>query len=101
MQLGRAAQRMAELGNITRLSIIRLLVKSGPSGLRVGEIQEILEIPASTLSHHLSRLINVGLIEQQRKSNVLYCMPQIPVVKELAEYLLSECCSGDTNIKNL
>lgn len=101
MQLEDAAKKMAELGNSTRLSIFRLLVKSAQTGLRVGEIQQLLDIPGSTLSHHISRLVNVGLVEQRRESNVLYCIPVIDAVKELSEYLLSECCSGDISISRL
>lgn len=101
MQLGDAAKKMAELGNTTRLSIFRLLVKSGPAGLRVGEVQKVLDIPGSTLSHHISRMVNVGLVEQKRESNVLYCTPRIEAVRELTDYLLSECCSGDMSINRL
>lgn len=93
MELESAAKRCAELGNVTRLSIFRLLVKAGPKGLPVGEIQKELDIPGSTLSHHIQRLVQVGLIHQRRESRVLHCEPQFDAVRELAEYLLSECCS--------
>lgn len=93
MQLDDAAKRCAELGNSTRLSIFRLLVKSGDAGLPVGEIQKALNIPGSTLSHHIQRLVQVGLVHQRRESRVLYCEPQFDAVRELADYLVSECCS--------
>lgn len=88
------AKRMAELGNITRLSVFRLLVKAGPEGLPVGVIQKELDIPGSTLSHHISRLVNAGLVEQRRESRTLYCLPVFQAVQETADYLMSECCTG-------
>lgn len=93
MDLEHAAGRCAELGNITRLSIFRLLVKAGKDGLPVGKIQSSLGIPGSTLTHHLQRLVRVGLVKQRRQSRVLHCEPQMEAIRELAEYLLSECCT--------
>ena len=93
MDLEHAAGRCAELGNITRLSIFRLLVKAGKKGLPVGKIQSTLGIPGSTLTHHIQRLVRVGLVKQRRQSRILHCEPQMTAIRELAEYLLSECCS--------
>lgn len=93
MKLERAAGRCAELGNTTRLSIFRLLVRAGKKGLPVGVIQKHLAIPGSTLNHHLKRLVQVGLINQRRQGRTIHCEPQMDAVQELAEYLLSECCS--------
>ncbi len=93
MDLEIAAARCAEIGNVTRLSILRLLVKAGHGGLSVGEIQRHLGIPGSTLSHHIQRLVQVGLISQRRDSRTLYCEPHYREIRELAEFLLAECCS--------
>lgn len=89
------AKRLAELGNLTRLQIFRYLVKAGHSGAAVGEIQAELKIPNSTLSHHISRLVNVGLIKQQRDGRVLYCFPQYKVLNETIEFLREECCINE------
>jgi len=89
-----AAKRLAELGHNTRLSIFRYLVKVGSSGAPVGEIQAKLDVPGSTLSHHINRLVSVGLIRQVRDSRTLYCVPQFDVLRELIEFLLAECCTG-------
>jgi len=98
MKQDHAAKRCAELGNTTRLSIFRLLVKAGKNGLPVGEIQKNLQIPGSTLTHHIQRLVQVGLINQRRESRTLYCEPQMDAIRELAEFLLSECCSLQTDL---
>jgi len=89
-----AAKRLAELGHNTRLSIFRYLVKVGSNGAPVGEIQAKLDVPGSTLSHHINRLVSVGLIRQVRDSRTLYCVPQFDVLRELIEFLLAECCTG-------
>ncbi len=95
-----AANKLAELGNTTRLAIFRYLVKAGHEGVPVGHIQKELGVPWSTLSHHISRLVRVGLIEQQRESNVLHCQPQYEALTELIEFLQSECCIGVEEPKN-
>ncbi len=88
-----AAKRLAELGHNTRLSIFRYLVKVGDEGAPVGQIQNKLGIPGSTLSHHINRLVSVGLIRQVRESRTLYCVPQFEVLRELIDFLLAECCT--------
>jgi len=93
MENENAAKKLAELGHITRLSIFKYLVKVGDQGAPVGRIQKELDIPGSTLSHHISRLVSVGLIKQVRESRTLYCIPQFDVLDELVEFLKSECCT--------
>ncbi len=95
MKIESAAKRLAELGHVTRLSIFRYLVKVGDHGAPVGEIQQALGIPGSTLSHHIGRLVSVGLIRQVRDSRTLYCVPQFEALDELVEYLRSECCTQE------
>lgn len=65
MELKIAAMVLKELGHTTRLDIYKTLVKAGRQGLPVGELQQHLAIPASTLSHHLSSLISVSLVRQK------------------------------------
>jgi DNA-binding transcriptional ArsR family regulator len=92
MELEEAADRLEALGNATRLSIYRLLVRAGADGLAVGVIQRRLDIPASTLSHHLRRLIEVGLVRQERQGATLLCQASYPAMDDLVEYLTAECC---------
>ena len=89
-----AARMLAELGNTTRLEIFRLLVRAGPDGLPVGEIQEHLGIPASTLSHHLSHLVNAGLVHQRRDGRILRCTPNYALIGQVVEFLTEQCCAG-------
>ena len=82
-----AAKILSELGNTTRLAIFRHLVKVGSEGVPVGQIQKALGIPGSTLSHHISRLVSVGLVKQRRESRTLYCIPQFDALNELMAFL--------------
>lgn len=93
MNSKKAAAQLAELGYITRLEIYRLLVKSGEKGLPVSIIQETLDVPGSTLSHHITRLMRVGLIKQEREGRVLRCHAQYNQLEKLIGFLLEECCS--------
>ena len=94
MNLNQAARCLETLGNPTRLEIVRLLVRAGPEGLAVGEIQEHLGVPGSTLSHHLSHLVNNGVVRQEREGRVLRCRPDFTVIEALTGFLLAECCRG-------
>ncbi len=89
-----AAQRLSELGHDTRLSIFRLAVRSGNQGLPVGQIQTELGVTASTLTHHLHRLVAAGLIEQQRDGRILNCVAKLKALREVMEFLNSECCAN-------
>jgi len=95
MQIEIAAKRLAELGHTTRLEIFRFLVKGGHQGVPVGEIQEALGVPGSTLSHHLNRLISVGLVVQRREGRTLYCVPQYAELDALIGFLKEECCVNE------
>lgn len=87
-----ASDRLAELGHSTRLCIFRQLVRAKDKGLPVGQLQETLEIPASTLSHHISRMVKVGLITQTRKGSTLICTFDEEIRDCLISYLQAECC---------
>lgn len=94
MELHQAARTLEKLGNPTRLEIFRLLVRAGPGGLAVGALQDHLGIPASTLSHHLAQLVNVGLVRQEREGRVLHCTPNFTLMSDLVDFLMDECCRG-------
>ncbi len=95
MKVEHAAKALKELGHPTRLTLFKLLVKAGYDGLPVGDIQEDLGIPNSTLSHHISKLITVGLIKQKREGRTLFCIPQYKNLSKLIVFLQDECCLGD------
>ena len=90
-----AASLLSQLGNITRLKIVRELVRAGDAGKPVGEIRSVLDIPNSTLSHHLSHLRNVGLIRQEREGTVLRCFVNYDHIDGIVSFLTEECCAAD------
>ena len=96
MKLEQAASQLEALGNPTRLNIYRILVRAGEEGLPVGSIQERLGIPASTLSHHCKRLIETGLVSQERQATTLICRAEYPSMQALIGYLADECCADGT-----
>jgi DNA-binding transcriptional ArsR family regulator len=94
-----AAMCLAELGNTHRLLIFRYLVKAGHDGASVGDVQRQLGIPGSTLSHHLSRMANAGLIKQVKHSRVITCLPNFELLEALTGFLKEECCVGHESEK--
>src|SRR5688500_18969688 len=93
MNLEHAAKQLEALGNPTRLEVYRTLVRAGDAGLPVGRLQERIGIAASTLSHHLHRLILTGLVTQERQSTTLICRANYPVMRDLLGFLTEECCA--------
>lgn len=92
MKLEEAAYQLEALGNPTRLQLYRTLVRAGDDGLAVGRLQEKLDIAASTLSHHLKRLVETGLVTQERQATSLICRANYPGMNDLIGYLADECC---------
>ena len=89
-----AARCLEKLGNPTRLKIFRLLVRAGEEGMAVGEIQDHLGVPGSTLSHHLAHLVNAGLVHQEREGRVLRCRPDFRLMDQVIGFLTEQCCAG-------
>jgi len=95
MKLEQAAKQLEALGNPTRLNLYRMLVRAGDAGRSVGTLQESLGIAASTLSHHLHRLILTGLVTQERQATTLICRANYPVMNSLIGFLADECCADE------
>lgn len=88
-----AARCLAELGHPHRLQIFNLLVKAGEAGCKVGDVQEALALPKSTLSHHLAELVAVGLVTQTREGRVLRCRIDATRARVVRQFI-NECCEG-------
>lgn len=93
MKLETAARQLEALGNPTRLRIYRTLVRAGHTGLAVGQVQDRVGLPASTLSHHLKRLVDQGLVRQERAGTSLICHAEYPAMTALIGFLADECCA--------
>jgi DNA-binding transcriptional ArsR family regulator len=90
------SRALAALGHDARLSIFRLLVQAGEDGLRVGEIGAHLGLAPSTLAHHLSMLVDAGLVRQERRGREVVNGVDFPAMHRLVGFLTSECCVGVT-----
>ena len=91
MNIEEAARQLEALGNPTRLRLYRVLVRAGHGGLPVNQVQERLGIPASTLSHHLQRLVQNGLVSQERQATTLICRAVYPAERALSETRWVRC----------
>lgn len=89
----RFADMLSAMGTETRLRIMRLLLSADPDGLVVGEMQEELAVPASTLSHHLDKLKHHGLVKVQREGTFLRYSADTNALRDLLGFLYTECCS--------
>ena len=93
------ADMFSAMGTEARLRIMQLLLSAHPDGLVVGEIQEELEIPNSTLSHHLDKLKNEDLVQVSRESTFLRYTVNIEALQELLGFLYAECCTRNRAIR--
>lgn len=102
----RSMERVAEyadmfsaMGTEPRLRIMQLLLTAHPEGLVVGEIQDELEIPSSTLSHHLDKLRTEDLVEVKREGTFLRYTANTAALQELLQFLYAECCTRSKAVK--
>ena len=102
----RSAERVAKyadmfsaMGTESRLRIMQLLLSAHPGGLVVGELQEELEIPNSTLSHHLDKLKAEDLVNVRRESTFLHYTANTGALQELLQFLYAECCTRNKAVK--
>ena len=87
-----ASTGFAAVGSAPRLQVLLLLVRSGPDGMTVGDIQMRTGIPASTLSHHLKVLTEGGVITQEKKGTTVWTYAEFDQLEALANFLMAECC---------
>lgn len=98
MEESKTVDALQALGHATRLQAFRALVVAGPNGLPAGTLAAETGVPASTLSSHLSRLENAGLIHSQRRSRQIFYAVQIEAVRRLLGYLIEDCCQGQPEL---
>lgn len=89
-----AMRAFVALGQETRLNIFRLVVQRGAEGLVPSRIQELLGIPATTLSFHLRELLAAGLLVVERQSRNLIYRANDKLTNELLGFLVGNCCGG-------
>jgi|SRR6476469_7974562 ArsR family transcriptional regulator, arsenate/arsenite/antimonite-responsive transcriptional repressor len=98
-RVAKYADMFSAIGTEARLRIMQLLLTAHPEGLVVGEIQDELEIPNSTLSHHLDKLRNEDLVMVKREGTFLRYTANTEALQELLQFLYAECCTRNKALK--
>ena len=98
-QVARYADMFSAMGTEPRLRIMQLLLSAHPDGLVVCEIQEELDIPNSTLSHHLDKLKAEGLVRVEREGTFLRYIADTDTLQKLLQFLYAECCTRNQAVK--
>ncbi len=91
-KLERHAAQLGALGHPARLRVLRFVVQHGEEGVSAGEIQAHMAVPASTLSHHLKRLVDAGLMRQRGEGTYHYYAADFSSLRALTDYLWEDCC---------
>jgi len=98
-QIAKYADMFSAMGTEARLRIMQLLLSAHPEGLVVGEIQEELDIPNSTLSHHLDKLRMENLVNVKRESTFLRYTANTDALQEVLQFLYAECCTRSKAVR--
>lgn len=98
-QITRYADMFAAMGAEPRLRVMQLLLTAHPAGLVVGDIQDELGTPASTLSHHLDKLKNEDLVRVRREGTFLWYTANTDSLQEIMNFLYAECCTRNKAIE--
>jgi ArsR family transcriptional regulator, arsenate/arsenite/antimonite-responsive transcriptional repressor len=98
-QVAKFADMFSAIGTEARLRIMQLLLSAHPEGMVVWELQEELDIPNSTLSHHLDKLRNEGLVQVRRESTFLRYTANTEALQEVLRFLYAECCTRNKAVE--
>jgi ArsR family transcriptional regulator, arsenate/arsenite/antimonite-responsive transcriptional repressor len=96
--VARYADMFSAMGTEPRLRIMRVLLSAYPEGMIAGDIGAELDIPASTLSHHLEKLKNENLVKVRRESTFLWYSANAEALQDLLGFLYAECCTRNKAI---
>lgn len=95
-RLEQHAAQLSALGHPVRLKILRHVVQAGAAGASAGDVMSHVDLPASTLSHHLKRLVDAGLLRSRLEGTYHYYSAEYPALRALTDYVWEDCCKrGD------
>jgi ArsR family transcriptional regulator len=92
VKLRQHADQLAALGHTARLSLLRAVVQAGPNGMSTTELQEKLDIPWTTLVHHLDRLVDAGLVVARRDGKSVFHTADYDALRRLTSFIWEDCC---------
>ena len=93
-KLERHALQLAALGHPARLGILRKVVQAGSGGVSTTDLQSALEIPWTTLNHHLDRLVDAGVVATRREGKFAIHTADYSALHALTEFIWEDCCKG-------
>jgi ArsR family transcriptional regulator len=97
----RHADQLAALGHVARLAILRAVVQAGPEGVTTTDLQGQLDIPWTTLNHHLDRMVDAGLVAARRDGKSVLHTANYEALRTLTDFLWEDCCKrGKGSPKN-
>lgn len=88
-----AARVLSALGSPVRLRVYKALLRAGPEGTNLTELQRALGMPATTLTHHLAKLLEAGIVGQEKRGRELISSASFKRIRAVSGYLLAECCA--------
>lgn len=88
----RHAEQLAALGHVARLALLRAVVQAGPEGVTTTGLQEVVDIPWTTLNHHLDRLVDSGLVVARRDGKSVFHTANYDALRSLTDFLWEDCC---------
>ena len=91
-KLDHHAEQLSALGHPVRLKVLRFVVQGGNEGTAAGEIQAHVDLPASTLSHHLKRLVDAGLLTTRSEGTFHYYAADYDALRALTDFVWEDCC---------
>lgn len=91
------ADQLGALGHPVRLQVLRFVVQAGAEGAAAGAIQAHVDLPASTLSHHLKRLVDAGIMKARGEGTFHYYTVDYPSLRRLTDYLWEDCCKNGSS----
>jgi ArsR family transcriptional regulator, arsenate/arsenite/antimonite-responsive transcriptional repressor len=96
-KLEKHAEQLGALGHPVRLSVLRFVVQHGSDGASAGDIAAHVDMPPSTLSHHLKRLLDAGLLTTRNEGTFHYYSPDFAQLRALTDYVWEDCCKRGTS----
>ena len=85
-------EALSALAHDTRLRVFRLLVQAGAEGMTAGAIAAAVDVPASTMSHHIATLERAGLAQSERESRMIHYRADYDGMRRLLSFLIEDCC---------
>jgi ArsR family transcriptional regulator len=100
MKLERHAEQLGALGHVARLAVLRAVVQAGPEGLSTTALQEKLAIPWTTLTHHVQRVVDAGLVTARKEGKTVLHTADYKALRALTDFLWEDCCKGGSRSKD-